>query len=107
MFETGKFMVKHLKGKRVEMYIGDQAESLRYADNESASYSVLVGTVVGYDKESGVVSFTTDDGKKFYVAEVKIDVFWESESDFDIMEITKSTIKTGWMGSRKRDRDIM
>jgi len=108
-FETGKFMIKYLKGKRVEMYTGDQSESINYADNDSSSYSILVGTVVDYDVASGVITLETDDGKRFYVAEVKIHVFWESDSQFDILEITRSTIKTGWMAGKNKNkkRDIM
>jgi hypothetical protein len=108
-FETGKFINKHLKGKSVSMYIGDQAESLSYSDTETSSYAILVGTAHDYDDESGIITFVTEQGKKFYVAEVKIEVFWETESDFNILEITKSTVRGGkdWMKQENKNRDIM
>jgi hypothetical protein len=82
---------------------------LSYSDTETSSYAVLVGIVKDYDNESGVITFMTEQGKTFYIAEVKIQVFWETDTDFNILEITKSTLRGGkdWMMKEDKQRDIM
>lgn len=102
----GKFMETHLKGKRIEMYIGDQAEWVNYSDASVMSYAVIVGIFKAYDEKSGVITFVSDDGKIFYMVESKVGVFWESGSGFNIVDATQPTIKGGkqWL---KKPRDIM
>lgn len=111
-FETGKFIYKYLKGKSIDMYIGDQAESLNYSDTDMSSYAVLVGVVKDYDEDSGIITLISEQGRVFYVAEVKVGVFWESDSSFNILEVTKSTLRNSKNGKDrmkkpKKHRDIM
>jgi hypothetical protein len=105
--ETGKFLKKNLQDQKLEIYVGDEADWFSYADNDSMSYVLIVGTFKDYDAESGVLTMISEQGKEFYIAEEKIEMFWKAGDNFNIMDTTTSTIRSGKNRLKSKDRDIM
>jgi hypothetical protein len=105
--ETGKFMKKHLKNKKLELYVGDEADWYSYADNDSMSYVLIRGFFKDYDDESGVITMQSEAGRIFWIAEEKIEMFWEADQGFNILETTTSTVRSGKQWLKKKNRDIM
>ena len=105
--ETGKFMKKHLQDKKLEFYVGDEADWFSYADNDAMSYVLIVGIFKDYDEDSGVITMIAETGHTFWIAEEKIEMFWLSGNRFDIMKTSTSTIRSGSNKLKKKNRDIM
>ena len=104
---TGKFMKKHMQAKKIEFYVGDEQDRYSYADNDAMSYVLIVGTFKDYDAESGVITMTAETGHEFYLAESKIDMFWLSGNNFNIMDTSTSTIRSGKKRLKSKKRDII
>ncbi len=109
MANTGKFMKKNLQGQRLELYVGDQADWFSYADNDSMSYVLIVGTFKDYDEDSGIITLISETGHIFWIGEDKIEMFWKAGTSFNIMETTTSTIRSGrqLLKGKNKNRDIM
>lgn len=106
MAKIGKFINKHMKGEKVQLYIGDEMDWFKYADNESMSYVLIVCTLKDYDEECGVITAISENGQEFYISEDKIEMFWKHGSKFNIMETSTSTVRSG-KRRLKGERDIM
>jgi len=105
--DIGKFIEKHLQNQKIELFVGDESDWYSYADNDSMSYVLIVATFKDYDEESGVLTMISEQGYEFYIAENKIEMFWKSGNNFNIMDTTTSTIRSGKKRLKGKNRDIM
>jgi len=102
---NGKFISKHLMNQKLELFVNLDSEWLSYADGDAQSYTILIGTPINYDEDSGVITLKNDLNQVFYVAEQFVELFYVSGSGFKLLDNTTSTIRTG--KKRKVNRDIM
>ena len=108
MANTGKFMKKYLQDQKLEIYVGDESDWLSYADNDSMSYVLVIGTFKDYDEDSGVITLISETNHTFWIGEEKIEMFWKADTNFNIMETTTSTVRSGKQFLKKaKNRDIM
>ena len=106
MAKMGKFLSKRFLNKQVEFYMGDTAEWLQYAENNSMSYAIIVGVLEAYDEEDGVITLKVHTGHSIYIDEESISSAWEANKGFNMLKVTKSTIRSG-KDFTKQNRDIM
>lgn len=106
MAKIGLFLQNNMSGKKIELYVGDQADWMSYADNDTMSYVLIVGTFKDYDAASGVITLISETSMEFYVSEDKIDMFWLAGQKFNIRDTTTTTIKSGKSRIAK-NRDIL
>jgi len=104
---NGRFISKHLMNKKLELFVNLDSEWLSYADGDAQSYTILIGTPINYDEESGVITLKNDIGQIFYMCEEFIELFYVANSGFKLLDNTTSTIRTGKKRHRKTNRDIM
>lgn len=106
MAKVGKFIANNnLLGKELELFVGLDSEWLSYADGDAQSYTIIIATPTDYDEESGMLTLQNQKGQTFFISEGYIDMFWEVDSKFKLMENTSSTIKTG--KKFRKSKDIM
>ena len=109
MAKIGKFISKNFMNKKLEVFIGLDNEWLSYADGDVQSYTIIIATPVAYDEESGTMTLKNNTNQTFYLNEESIEMFWEIDSGFKLLENVSSTIRHGkrWLKNNKPDRDIM
>jgi len=107
MAKPGVFMKKHFQDKRIEIYVGDESDWYSYADNESMSYVLIVGTFRDYDDESGTITLTAETGHTMYISDYKVSMFWEADKGFNILKTTTSTIRSGKNRMQRKRDDIL
>lgn len=100
-------MQKHFKGQKVECFIGDEADWFSYADNESMSYVLIIGTIKDYDEDCGIITMQSETGHDFYLSDDKIEMFWKAGTKFNIMDTSTSTIRSGKQRLKNKKRDIL
>ena len=106
MAQIGKFFEKRFKNKEVEFYTGLDREWINYADSNTINGTLVTAVFEEYDEESGVLIFTTLDGKhEIFVSEDAIEMFWEP--GFSMMEHSKTIMNTGQRAFNRKKRDIM
>lgn len=105
MAKLGKFIYKNFADQKIMLYSGDQNDWFKYQDNDSMAYVLVVGTVVGYDEECGVLTMRANNGEDFFVSEYGISMFWRADSKFRLVDNVTSTIRSGkkWL----KGMDIM
>ena len=101
MTKIGKFFEKKFKNKEVEVFTSNENEYIHYADTDMFSWTIITGIFIEYDEESGVLVFETNNKKRFYLNEFKIELFWEPGFDY------RSVITTSINGPSKKKRDFM
>jgi len=103
MSKAGLFMARHLQDKKIELYVGDESDWYSYADNDSMSYVLIVGTFIDYEEDSGIITLKTKTGHTIWISETKVEMFWEAGKRFNILEATTSTIRSGKNLNKNRD----
>lgn len=106
MVKTGRFIFNNFRDMQVVLYTGDQQDWMKYQDNDAMAYVLVVGIVVDYDDDCGILTLKSKDNEIFYIVEDAISMFWDAKSKFNLMANTTSTIGYGkrWLNKNK---DIM
>lgn len=104
MAKYGKFINKHFLNTKLEVFIHLDSEWLSYQDGEAQSYTVLMATPTKYDEESGILTMLSEDGRIFYLAEGVIEMFWEADNGFKLINTASSTLRPR---KTNKKRDIM
>lgn len=107
MAKIGKFISANLMNKKLEVFIGLDNEWLSYADGDVQSYTIVIATPTDYHEESGILTFKNDTNQIFYVNENTIDMFWEIDSGFRLVDNVSSTIRHGKRWLKRAKTDIM
>lgn len=105
MAKIGKFIFNNFQNTKVILYTGDQQDWMKYQDNDAMAYVLVVGTVIDYDEECGILTLESKDEELFYISEEAISIFWDAKSKFNLMANTTSTIGYGkrWLNSKGKD----
>lgn len=104
MAKAGKFISdKGLLGKELEIFVGLDSEWLSYADGDAQAYTIIIATPTDYDDDTGILTLKNSKDQIFFMNEVYIDMFWETDSKFALVENTTSTIRSGKQYRKKRD----
>jgi hypothetical protein len=106
MAQIGKFIFNKFKGKHIEFTLDRASEWVEYSDHTAINETIMSGTVLEYDEDSGVITLATiEENDVFYVSEESISVFWE-HGKFQLLKHTGNMLNTG-RKYIKKDRDIM
>ena len=100
---NGKFIQKHFKNKKIEIYTGDESSWLSYFDHDMMNHSLIIGTVKDFDEDSGIITLLSETNKIFYMSEDNIVMFWEAEKGFNLRDTTSTVIKTGKKPTKNKD----
>ena len=104
---SGQFIADNFMNQKIEIFTGIDSEWLNYADGDAQSYTLIIAFPVAFDANSGILTLRNDQGQKFYMSESNIQMFWKSGTDFNLIENTTSTIRTGKQWLKNPNRDIM
>jgi len=102
----GKFLFKKFQGKEVEIFTGMESEYIELDQFSTFNRFILRATVIDYDEECGIITLKSPTGHEFYLNEFKIELIWEADTGFELLETLRSMIRTGKDFTRK-NRDIM
>lgn len=100
--KPGRFIVKKFKDQKIELFLDMQSEDLVLDQFSTYNKLIMVGTVLGYDEDSGVLTLRADNGD-FYISEDHIKMFWKP--GFNMLNASKQMIETG--KKKNLNRDIM
>ena len=106
MAGVGKFIIGKFKDKEVELFTGLESEYIELEQFSTFNRFIIRSVVKDYDEETGTLTLEDLRGRTFYLNEFKIELFWEADSGFELLETLRSMIQTG-KSFNKKYRDIM
>ena len=95
------FIAKKFMGEEICIYLGDEAESIKYEQASASNKMYLRGVVVEVYEEDDVVGLEIDGSIIYVDSSWNIKILWRP--GFDIHKATKTSLTRRMVGARRKD----